>query len=699
MRWLLALTLVATAGGGAAHGVADQAPQPATASLAVLGTHPSRVTAGDLVAEVVGGSADSRVLLDGRDVTTAFRTHSEGTLAGRTAARLDDLAPGDHELVLRGSGRPVRMALRVFPQGGPVFSGPQVMPWVCTTEANGLGPALDVQCNAPATYRYVFRPAAGGAFLPYDPDLPPPDAAVASTVTDQGRVVPYVVRIERGTLNRSIYDIAALATPGQRVEPWVDVPGWNGKLLATFGGGCAPGHSQAAPPDVLLDIALRRGFAVASSSLNAMGNACNLNVSAETLMMVKERITERYGEIRYTIGDGCSGGAEAQHSIAENYPGLLDGLRPTCSFADAWTPGVFTKSDCELLVHYFTRVSPHLWSSPAQRAAVIGDPTDFTCQTLQVAGSSAEDWDPTTGCKVTGATWTWSATNPKGVRCTLQDYNVNALGRRADGTANGILDDEGVQWGLTAFRSGAISAEQFVDLNEKIGGWDRDHQHVSQRTRADAIGVERMYRHGQLTWGASLARTPSIDVRTDQANDLHGNVHREAVRARLIRSTGGTGATVHWLEGGSLPNGLPTPLMAERTLTVMDDWLSGIEGDDTADAQAVKVERARPADAVDSCWLAGVRQATDQVCAATYTAHRLPRQVAGMPATADVLRCQLRPVGPDDLSGLTAEQAARFRNAFNTGVCDWKKPGMGQGPPIDTWLSFGGDGTASALPR
>ena len=59
---------------------------------------------------------------------------------------------------------------------------------------------------------------------------------------------------------------------------------------------------------------------------------------AETLMMVKELITERYGEIRYTIGDGCSGGSIKQLTIASAYPGLLDGIQPQCTYADALTP-------------------------------------------------------------------------------------------------------------------------------------------------------------------------------------------------------------------------------------------------------------------------------------------------------------------------------------------------------------------------
>lgn len=681
--------------------VPAHASAPAALELRVLGTHPERVSAGDVLVEVVGGSPGLRVQLDGRDVTAELVRPVDGPLRDRSVVRLDGLFPGPHQLAATGGGRQVQLSFTSHPAGGPVFSGPQIQPWVCTTAANGLGAPLDEQCNATTRYRWSYRPAGSAAFVDYDPASPPPAAAVATTVTDEGRTVPYVVRVERGTLNRAIYDIAVLALPGQPVEPWRDVPGWNEKLLYTYGGGCAPGHSQAAPPDVLLDMALRRGFAVASSSLNAMGNACNLTVSAETTMMVKERITERYGPIRYTIGDGCSGGAEAQNSLAENYPGLLDGLRPTCTFADAWTPAVFNKSDCELLVHYFTAVSPHLWASPAARAAVVGDRTDAACTGLQVAGSSAEDWDPSTGCKVAGATWTYHPeTNPGGVRCTLQDYNANSLGRRSDGNGHGVLDDEGVQWGLDAFRSGRISAEQFVDLNEKIGGWDQDHRHVPGRTRADEAGIQRMYDHGQLTWGASLARTPSIDARSDQADDLHGNVHREAVRARLVRATGGPGFGVHWTEPHTLPNGLPTPVLAERSLVVMDAWLAGIEADRSEAPLETKVLRARPADAVDSCWLAGRRQPSSALCDAVYTRHRLARQVAGMPATADVLKCALRPVAPADLAGLSPAQQQRLQRAFPTGVCDWARPGVAQGPPIGTWLGYpGAAGDAVALPR
>jgi len=53
-------------------------------------------------------------------------------------------------------------------------------------------------------------------------------------------------------------------------------------------------------------------------------------------MMAKEHLIEAYGTLRYAIGTGCSGGSLAQQWIANAYPGIYQGILPTCSFADAW---------------------------------------------------------------------------------------------------------------------------------------------------------------------------------------------------------------------------------------------------------------------------------------------------------------------------------------------------------------------------
>ncbi len=216
------------------------------------------------------------------------------------------------------------------------------------------------------------------------------------------------------------------------------------------------------------------------------------------------------------MGEGCSGGSESQNSLADNYPGLLDGVRPTCTFPDAWTPSITTKSDCDLLEGYFD-ANATLWLDHTQRAAVLGFPTELPCAALPPAsGISANNWDPTTGCGNDSAPWMYHPVkNPGGTRCTLQDLNVAALGRRPDGKANGVLDDVGVEWGLDAAVTGAISTEQFVDLNEKVGGWTIDHQHQPSRTRADRPGVARMYLTGQLTTDATSVGLPaSTRVRT-----------------------------------------------------------------------------------------------------------------------------------------------------------------------------------------
>ena len=111
---------------------------------------------------------------------------------------------------------------------------------------------------------------------------------------------------------------------------------------------------------------------VANNNLNIRGNNANDIVSAEALMMLKEHIAETYGSIRYTIGAGCSGGSIQQYLIAADYPGLLDGIQPNCSFQDSWTTANEV-NDCHLLLHYF---GTHRGFSAAQQAAVMGDALD-----------------------------------------------------------------------------------------------------------------------------------------------------------------------------------------------------------------------------------------------------------------------------------------------------------------------------------
>ena len=202
---------------------------------------------------------------------------------------------------------------------------------------------------------------ANSCFQPYVPGTTSPDL-VASTTTTTGVTLPYIVRVERGTLNRGIYDIAVLFDPTKPAwTPTAPQPQWNGKLLYTFGASTGQPRQQfrseqnwviAGITGTNDDSALRLGFMVADNSLTDSLFNSNRVLNAETLMMMKEHIVDTYGEIKYTMGNGCSGGSIQQNTAASIFPGLLDGIQPSCDFSDSITTGLEV-TDCVLLVNFY----------------------------------------------------------------------------------------------------------------------------------------------------------------------------------------------------------------------------------------------------------------------------------------------------------------------------------------------------------
>ena len=63
-------------------------------------------------------------------------------------------------------GSAAKLAITNHPNGGPVFSGPQVQPWVCQETA------VDAQCNQPAEYEYSYMPEGGSALRALRPRQP-----------------------------------------------------------------------------------------------------------------------------------------------------------------------------------------------------------------------------------------------------------------------------------------------------------------------------------------------------------------------------------------------------------------------------------------------------------------------------------------------------------------------------------------------
>lgn len=719
VRAITFAVLLVLAGCGDSTPIVDEAVPGATLEIRTLSNRSDLLSGGDVLVELVVPAHASlgqlRVSAAGRDVTSAFARRADSRVLGR----IENLPEGPSELRATLGNQRARLTLVQHSIEGPIFAGPQVQPWLCATEAHGLGPARDAQCHADAIVLYVYRDRLG-VFREYDPQHPPAD--VPTTTTDHGLTVPYVVRLERGTMNRGIYEIAVLADPRHDGQPWAPHAAWNGKLLTTFGGGAAPYHRQSAPDATLDHNALSRGFMVASSGLLTHGRNTNETVSAETLMMLKEHIIDRYGPIRYTIGQGCSGGSLQQHMIAAAYPGLLDGLIPSCSYPDTWTT-MMTVLDCSLLQRYFNRTSPQLWPVPSQRLAVEGTGGPSVCLAWDATYAPRLDAGNAANCDLPEAEVYDAASNPQGTRCTINDYQVAVWGLREPaqwndteaaigrGFAARPLDNIGVQYGLAALQQGSILPEQFLDLNEKIGGMDIDGQPTPHRVRADPGTAAIAYRTAQITDARPLARVPIIDLRGHDQLEIHTDEWSHVLRARLDQANGHhanqvifTGAIP--LMGdpafacslgplGELPGvgnvSSPTELCTFNPLLLMDRWLEAIDADDSDAPLAEKVVHHKPAAARDTCFVAGLPITDSTTCAILYPHFSMPRVVAGGPFAHNIVQCRLRPLHREDYAQLpvpfTDMQWERMHAIFAGGVCDWPQPGEGE-QPSEPWMSF-----------
>src|SRR6185436_15554510 len=233
-------------------------------------------------------------------------------------------------------------------------------------------------------------------------------------------------------------------------------------------------------------------------------------VQSETAVMAKEHVAEAYGVFDIVFAQGSSGGAISQISDQNAYPGLYDGLILNHLFAD---------SDASRMASYDCRVVYDAWAKPGaqpwtdeQKTAVVGMISGCNSHTQT---TRYEVYNPRvgTGCDVPDADKYDPVKNPKGVRCTLQDYEVNQVGRRADGAANTRMDNEGVQYGLKAVLAGTITPAQFVELNANVGGHDGNFTRTETRAVADRQGLKSLYVTGVNNTESNLSETPILETR------------------------------------------------------------------------------------------------------------------------------------------------------------------------------------------
>lgn len=681
--------------------------------IRTLSNRPDMLSGGDALVHVDVPANVSlgnvRVMLNSADVTDSFHADESGHAMTGLVKGLGD---GTNVLSVApaGAAGAARLSLVNHAITGPVFSGPQEQPFICETETfklssgGTLGPAVDANCSVATRVDYLYRPTSGGDLEPLpDPNNPPAD--VATTKTLVGQTIPYIVRIETGTINRAVYRISMLHNPAREPAPDFKTKpaGWNNRLIYTFGGGCSGGwyRQGATTGGVEDDVMLRQGYAVASASLNVFGNNCNDLLAAETMMMVKERFIESYGQPLFTIGWGCSGGAYQVHQIADNYPGLLDGIVAGCSFPDVAFGTIPFITDARLLNHYFSSLAKVPFSDEQKRQVAGFVKLNTMTNTSRQAGRIA----PTEFCPaVLPSALRYDAEkNPKGARCDVYDHTVNAYGRDPKtGFARRPLDNVGVQYGLGALNAGAITKEQFLDLNEQIGGYDEDAGFSPARTTADLVATRAAYRTGRLTHGGGgLARTPIIDYRnyTDDLpnGDIHLRYHSFSMRERLIQANGNADNYIMLIEDNRYGFFSTKSPVVQNALSQMDRWLTRLAADTSNAPPAARVRRALPSDVSDACWTRDAspqkiverQERTTGPCAVLYPPAPAPREVAGASVASNVIKCQLEPIDPAGYKvTFTADEMARLKGIFAGGVCDWSKPGVEQQKLAGTWQKF-----------
>ncbi len=696
-RAVMAATVLAVAVAiGAPVAAAPSIPAAHLVRIVTLSNRADLISSGDALVQVLlppgADASTARMDVDSRDVTGDFATRADGRLEGLVSGLRD----GPNVLTARlPDGYGARLTITNHPSGGPVFTGPQEQPWKCEKGA------VDAQCNQPPVYTYLYRssdPSKAG-LQPYDPKSPPSD--VASTTTDTGVTVPFVVRLETGYEDRDQYKFFTLFDPGKPWSRWEPQRQFNHKLLITHGGGCGASHaSGTAPTDDFSGTiptapgytqsyitALGRGFATMSTALDNTGHNCNVATEAESLMMAKERLIEQYGDVRYTIGTGCSGGSIAQQTIANAYPGAVyDGLVITCAYPDSLTAGA-QFADYHLLRLYFENPAHADWN-PAQWAAVEGrpDPVNAVAADEELFKGAT---DPSGDCVPADQAYN-AQSNPGGARCSILDHAINVLGPRpesvwsanerkiAHGFAGIPFANSGIQYGLSVLRQGLITPAQFVDLNAKIGGLDIDVQPSAQRLAGDDASIANAYRSGLINEENNISGVAIIDHAGPDPGAAHDYAHTWWIRDRLDRAQGNHDNHVLWFG--------PTPLIgdlnwANEALTSMDRWLAAVEQDHSTEPVAHKIAADKPADIADRC--------TADVCK-QYAATRYgtPRSVAGGDETNDNMKCQLKPLARSDYPlPFTDAQWAQLQQAFPAGVCDWTKPGVAQQPTIP-WMTY-----------
>jgi Tannase-like family of unknown function (DUF6351) len=697
-----------------------------TVDLTVLSSKPNQVSGGDALVRVDAPSQllnTLRVERNGVDVTGAF-SPQEGGLVGL----VEGLRLGKNELTIvvdDGSTeeRLAQMKLFNYPITGPIFSGPHQEFFVCNTtlgepivdnqEGHGfrvLNPdgstaGWSLDCSADTIVDYLYRttnppPAPPFRALPADGSRP---ADMAQATLLDGRTVDYVVRRERGTINRFIYSFAMLAPLGEDPAADPDTSLWNRRAIYTFDGGVQIGHRQGAPGgSALYDPGLSKGYGIIHSSGTRTSTHYNLQLGGETALMTKEEFIERYGVPLYTVGLGGSGGAIQQYVYGQNHEKLLDAGIPQYSYPDMVTQTIHI-GDCEPLEYYMDRTdgTNPKWQEWDNREWLEGLNADSDIPNIYRGGAPGNSecvngWRGLTPLALNPLWFTnfggldrMDPAEIAQVHWTHWEDLKNIYGVGADGYARMTGDNVGVQYGLKALTDGKIMPAEFLDLNARIGSWKDPGEMVQEglpfpaapppmpprrlvfdpwsaanmnlspdggvtpapRREGDLGAMNAAYDQGLYFDGG--IDIPLIDWRhyLEEELDMHNSHQSFASRQRMLDLDGDASNQVIWFTDArpSGPESDPTP----QALEVIDEWMANIRAHPDLGVAGNKPELA-----TDRCFTTGGTEIAHGpevwdgildggpkgACTERFPLHSTSRIVAGGPLRGGVYKCALQSV-------------------------------------------------------
>ncbi|MDH5434509.1 MAG: DUF6351 family protein [Gammaproteobacteria bacterium] len=686
----------------------------------VLSSPPDQVSGGDARIKIYvpdGLALDQvDVYTGGIVITSMFNQNTtEHTLEGLVTG----LALGQNKIMVSAKEGQIRSFVLILTNHsltGPIFSGPQQPAFYCRTdELNLLGLGTpDENCMVEPLTTFVYR-TTGNSWAEYTPGMARP-ADMATTTTSDGNTVDFIVRWERGTINRFIYSIAILSAASQDLaQP--DLNTWNNRLLYYFQGGVAIGHTQGtySTQRLLYVDGLSKGYAIAYSTGTKTGTHYNLQVGGETAIMVKDRFVSAYDAPEYTVSVGGSGGGIQQYIYAQNHPGLIDAAVPQYSYPDMITQTIHI-GDCELIERW---VDMKLLADPAShwqdwthRSFLIGlnasnaisNPVITNGLTPWIANGSSEctkSWRGLSALVMNphfGTVWGITPEDQVGTDWTHYDDAINIYGYADDGYARSTWDNVGVQYGLQALKDGNITPAEFLDLNFNAGSWKNEPDMIQEgcplisalcglidvtqnlypdqidpwsarnmnlsdgvnpapRREADDGAIEAAYAGGLVNTGSP--DIPMIDLRhyLEGVLDMHNSHQSFAVRQRLLDYDGDASNQLIWFVDPGAPLHDPTPY----ALDVLDRWMANIKAN-----PEMSIAANRPDDARDSCfdgagtlvasgddvWDGIIDSNVDGACTQRYTIYSTSRIIAGGPISGEIFKCELQSVDDAITSGV-----------------------------------------------